>query len=169
MKSHIDKNRPDRYNNYMKSLENIIKVFSMKGAQCTPGPVKEECVMKKTMAALLAASLAWGEETPITVTEIQKYGNLVLSVPGSELMSRGYAYGDVVTVTLNGQEYDMPVGSNYSDVDQGSMICRVVVKPDLGEDYVVLAINNRIDTVLNFAGAYSRCELDRRASHIILI
>ncbi len=104
--------------------------------------------MKKTMAVLLAlcmllgaASLAWGEETPITVTEIQKYGNLVLSVPGSELMGRGYAYGDVVTVTLNGQEYDMPVGSNYSDVDQGSMICRVVVKPDLGEDYVVLAIN----------------------------
>ena len=42
------------------------------------------------------------EGTSATVTEIQKYGNLVLSVPGSELMSRGYAYGDVVTVMGEG-------------------------------------------------------------------
>ncbi len=35
----------------------------------------------------------------------------------------------------------MPVGSNYADVDQGSMICRVVVKPDTDEDYMILAIN----------------------------
>ena len=81
------------------------------------------------------------EPEPITVVEIQKYGNLVLSLSGSELLGRGFAYGDVVTVTVNGQAYDMPVGSNYSDVDQGSMICRVVVKADQGEDYVILAIN----------------------------
>ncbi len=81
------------------------------------------------------------EPEPITVVEIQKYGNLVLSLSGSELLGRGFAYGDVVTVTVNSQAYDMPVGSNYSDVDQGSMICRVVVKADQGEDYVILAIN----------------------------
>ena len=81
------------------------------------------------------------EGTSATVTEIQKYGNLVLSMKGSELLAQGYAYGDIVTVTLNGQELDMPVGSNYSDVDQGSMICRVVIKPDTNEDTIILAIN----------------------------
>lgn len=81
------------------------------------------------------------EDTSATVTEIQKYGNLVLSMKGSELLSQGYAYGDIVTVTLNGQELEMPVGSNYSDVDQGSMICRVVIKPDTNEDTIILAIN----------------------------
>ena len=81
------------------------------------------------------------EGTSATVTEIQKYGNLVLSMKGSELLSQGYAYGDIVTVTLNGQELEMPVGSNYSDVDQGSMICRVVIKPDTNEDTIMLAIN----------------------------
>ncbi len=81
------------------------------------------------------------EGTSATVTEIQKYGNLVLSMKGSELLSQGYAYGDIVTVTLNGQELEMPVGSNYSDVDQGSMICRVVIKPDTNEDTIILAIN----------------------------
>ena len=81
------------------------------------------------------------ESTSAVVTEIQKYGNLVLSMKGSELLAQGYAYGDIVTVTLNGQELDMPVGSNYSDVDQGSMICRVVIKPDTNEDTIILAIN----------------------------
>ncbi len=104
--------------------------------------------MKKLFSLLLALCLLMGlalpalaEETPITVAEIQKYGNLVLSVTGTEFMALGYDYGDIVTVTLNGQEFDMPVGSNYADVDQGSMICRVVVKPDTDEDYMILAIN----------------------------
>jgi len=82
-----------------------------------------------------------GESAPVTVTEIQKYGNIVLSITGTDFLAQGYAYGDVVTVTMNGQEFDMPVGTNFSDVDQGSMICRVVIKPETNEDYVLLAIN----------------------------
>ena len=104
--------------------------------------------MKKMIFLLLALCLALtlalpvlADEAPITVTEIQKYGNLVLSIKGTDFLALGYDYGDMVTVTLNGQEFDMPVGSNYADVDQGSMICRVVVKPDTDEDYMILAIN----------------------------
>ncbi|MBR3107693.1 MAG: tyrosine-protein phosphatase [Clostridia bacterium] len=104
--------------------------------------------MKKLFSLLLALSLtlalivpALADDAPVTVIEIQKYGNLVLSIKGTDFLALGYDYGDVVTVTLNGQEFDMPVGSNYSDVDQGSMICRVVVKPDTDEDYMILAIN----------------------------
>ena len=110
--------------------------------------------MKKLISIVLAlmlalslpmAALAEGANEPngpeITVVSIEKYGNLVLSIRGSELLARGFAFGDVVTVTLNGHVYDMPIGSNFSDVEQGSMICRVVIKEDLGEDYIVLAIN----------------------------
>ncbi|MBR4457692.1 MAG: tyrosine-protein phosphatase [Clostridia bacterium] len=103
--------------------------------------------MRKILAMLVALALlvcavpAFAEETPVTVTEIQKYGNLVLSLSGSDFFAQGYSWGDVVNVTINGQTLEMPVGSNYSDVDQGSMICRVVIKEDLGEDYIILAIN----------------------------
>ena len=99
------------------------------------------------MALALALCLCLGivpvlaEEAPVTVTEIQKYGNMVLSVSSTELLARGFAYGDVVTVSVNGQAFDMPVCTNFSDVEQGSMILRVVIKPETGEDYVLIAIN----------------------------
>ena len=80
-------------------------------------------------------------EMPITVTEIQKYGNLVLSVSGSEFLAMGYEIGDIITAEIAGQSLDMPVATNYADVEQGSMICRVVVKPESNEDIVILAIN----------------------------
>ena len=103
----------------------------------------DEKILSLVLALMLAmfAVSAFAEETEADVAEIQKYGNLVLSLTGSELLEAGYAYGDVVTVTINGTGYDMPVGSNYADVDQGSMICRVVIKPDTKEDQIILAIN----------------------------
>lgn len=75
------------------------------------------------------------------VTEIQKYGNLVLSISGTELLDQGYAYGDIVTVELNGTAYQMPVCTSYSDVDENSMVCRVSIDPATGENRVIVAIN----------------------------
>ena len=103
--------------------------------------------MKKLLSLVLALMLATFTVSACAggvdadVTEIQKYGNMVLSLKGSELLEAGFAYGDIVTVTINGNRYDMPIGSNFADVDQGSMICRVVIKPDLNEDMILLAIN----------------------------
>ena len=99
------------------------------------------------LALALALCLCLGlmpvmaEDAPITVTEIQKYGNMVLSISGSDLLAQGFAYGDGVTVTVNGQSYEMALGSNFSDVEQGSMILRVVIKPENNEDYALIAIN----------------------------
>ena len=92
-------------------------------------------------AALLCAALPVLAQDAIVITDIQKYGNVQLSISGTDLLALGYAYGDIVTVTVNGNDYDMPVGSNFSDVEQGSMICRVVIKPETNEDYVLVAIN----------------------------
>ena len=96
-----------------------------------------------SMASVTAETAAQTETVTATVTEIQKYGNMVLNVTGSDILNAGYTYGDVVTVTILGKAYDMPIGSNYADVDQGSMICCVVVRKDAEtpEDYTLLAIN----------------------------
>jgi hypothetical protein len=76
-----------------------------------------------------------------TIDMIQKHGNIVLSVKATEFLALGYEYGDLLTVTINGTELTMPVGSEYSDVDQGKMICRVEISEVTGDDNVILAIN----------------------------
>ena len=72
---------------------------------------------------------------------IDKFGNAVLDVPASEVEKKGIEIGDLAVVAVNGRDYDMPVVANFSDVDLGSYLCRLVIKPDAGEDYVVLGIN----------------------------
>ena len=90
------------------------------------------------LLSLLAPALA---ENETTVAYINKYGNIVLSLKGSEFLAQGYAYGDIITVAVNGVDYDMPVGSSYSDVDQGNMICRIEINAANGDDKVYLGIN----------------------------
>ena len=109
------------------------------------------------LCMLLGMSGAYAEERT-TVDSIQKYGNLVLSISGSDFLRLGYTYGDVVTVSLNGMDYDMPVGSLYSDVDTGSMICRVQIEPESGEDEVILAIN--MGDMASAAGIAVKIEID---------
>lgn len=83
--------------------------------------------------------LSAAEQVNTDILEISKYGNIVLSMKGSEFLSKGYDYGDIVTVSFDGQSHDMPVGSSYSDVDDGKMICRVEIND--AEDRLVLAVN----------------------------
>ena len=87
----------------------------------------------------LCPALSAAEQVKTDILEISKYGNIVLSMKGSEFLSKGYDYGDIVTVSFDGQNHDMPVGSSYSDVDDGKMICRVEINET--EDRLVLAVN----------------------------
>jgi len=73
--------------------------------------------------------------------EIQKYGNLILEISGTDFLAAGFAAGDVITVSFGDTALEMPVGTNYSDVDNGSLVCRVIVNAETGEDAVVLAVN----------------------------
>lgn len=88
---------------------------------------------------LLSPVLSLAEQLSAGILEISKYGNVVLTVTGSEFLSGGFDYGDVVTVSFGDHSHDMPVGSSYSDVDDGCMICRVEINET--EDRLVLAIN----------------------------
>ncbi|MDO4545281.1 MAG: SAM-dependent chlorinase/fluorinase [Bacillota bacterium] len=58
------------------------------------------------------------------VTEIDGYGNLVLSISSEELSEAGYEYGDMLKVTINDKAYDMPFCPSYSDVETGDMLVR---------------------------------------------
>ena len=67
------------------------------------------------------------QETVITevtssVKEIQKYGNLVLTIEKKDLDAMGAEYGDVFTVSFQDTEVYAPYCINYSDVDLGSIV-----------------------------------------------
>ena len=92
------------------------------------------------------------QETVITevtssVKEIQKYGNLVLTIEKKDLDAMGAEYGDVFTVSFQDTEVYAPYCTNYSDVDLGSIVLR-----NDGET-LILAIN-----MGDFATRYSIAE-----------
>ena len=69
------------------------------------------------------------------ITEIMKYGNIVLDINSKTLLDAGYEYGDLVKVSVNGNEHLIPFCTNYSDVDTGSMVIRVK------DESVIVAVN----------------------------
>ena len=115
---------------------------------------------KKTMKllALLTALLmlvpAALAETTATVADIAKYGNLILDKTGAELFADGLEYGDLLTVTILDKEWEMPLGSNYSDVDTGLP----VVRAESEEAPVVIAIN--MGDLATAAGIASKAKIE---------
>lgn len=100
--------------------------------------------MKKRFVKLFAVLIAFVmlvptalAETTATVADIAKYGNLILDKTGAELFADGLEYGDLLTVTILDKEWEMPLGSNYSDVDTGLP----VVRAESEDAPVVIAIN----------------------------
>ena len=76
-------------------------------------------------------------ETTAHVAEIAKYGNLILDITGAELFNQGYEYGDVLEVRVAGRTVEVPLCSNYSDVDNGVAVLRAASD----DSPLVLAIN----------------------------
>lgn len=84
-----------------------------------------------------------------TVVEVQKYGNLTMDLLPADLTNAGFAVGDFLTVKAGGEELQIPLCTNYSDVDTGSLVVRMT------DTQVVVAIN-----MGNFAGTYGIAEGD---------
>ena len=85
-----------------------------------------------SLAAALLLFLGCARAEGIAIREIAKYGNLVLEISGTELLAQGYDYGDIITVNMADNSFEMPIGSNYSDVDNGCMVCRVYINGETG-------------------------------------
>ena len=96
------------------------------------------------LVLLLAGTAIAESEVPTIRTDldvISKYGNIALKVTAKSLMDQGYAYGDLLTVTIIGQELEMPLCSDYSDVDNEALVCRAVNDGSNDENKVIIAIN----------------------------
>ncbi|MGN1190768.1 MAG: SAM hydroxide adenosyltransferase, partial [Candidatus Ornithospirochaeta sp.] len=70
-----------------------------------------------------------------SVSDIQKYGNLVLSITKSDMDAIGAEYGDVFTITFGDEVVEAPFCTSYSDVDLGNLVLRN------DEEVMILAIN----------------------------
>lgn len=80
-----------------------------------------------------------------TVSAVEKYGNLDLNLDPNALLAAGYAYGDVLSVTVGDQTLEIPFCTAYSDVNTGEL----VVRHNVGSNLIVIAIN-----MGNFAKTY---------------
>ena len=89
------------------------------------------------LLALALAAPAVAEPTALTcgVRDIQVFGNLVLDLAPAALAEAGYEYGDVLSLTVDGTEYQVPFCTNYSDVDVNETVLRD------SEGVLTLAIN----------------------------
>ena len=92
------------------------------------------CATKASIATVGGATAAESVSFSGSVTEIQKYGNIVVGISPEAMKAAGYEYGDILAVTVNGKTFDIPFCTNYSDVDTGSLVAR-----DAGD--LVIAIN----------------------------
>ena len=66
-----------------------------------------------------------GAVTPqFQLGNIDKYGNIKLDVGFDTLTDAGFEYGDVVTVSFLDKAVDMPIVSNYQDVETGEPLLK---------------------------------------------
>ena len=84
-----------------------------------------------------------------TVTSVSKYGNVTTDLSLEAMGTIDAEAGDILTITVNGTSMDVPYGTAYSDVDNGS----VISLPDTDTNTLAVAIN-----MGNFAETYGAAE-----------
>ena len=105
----------------------------------------------KTLSGTTAETVTEAETTTDTpgssitvetnISQINKYGNIVLTIKPQTLTELGFETADVISVKIGDVVIDMPIGIAYNDVDSGEPVCRFKTDPE-SEDEVVLAVNS---------------------------
>lgn len=100
---------------------------------------KTVCILLAVLSVVLLFGGCQKAAAPFTVgfTKIKKSGNVMLDTTFDELKANGIEVGDLITVTVSDQTFELPVGMSYTDVDVGCMICRF----DTEDNEIALAIN----------------------------
>ena len=103
--------------------------------------------LKRTISFMLVLMLVFGlmpnnyakAATEVTgiITEIQKYGNVVMDIKPKALLDAGFEAGDLLNVQIGDTTLTMPFCTSYSDVDTGSLL----VRNDEKNDLLIVAIN----------------------------
>ena len=107
-------------------------------------PVVIVLILLLAVVFILALRADAKQKTPrieAGIAEINKYGNLVLTVGSESMTALGYEPGDVILVEVGGAELLMPIGTAYSDVDSGEPVCCYKTSSTTGTKVVVLAVN----------------------------
>jgi protein tyrosine/serine phosphatase len=73
----------------------------------------------------------------VAIKSISKHGNVVLDTTFADMNANNIEVGDIITVTVGTKVYSLPVGTAFTDVDSGSMVCRF----DLEDNEVAVAVN----------------------------
>ena len=58
-----------------------------------------------------------------SVAQIKDSGNIILAIGPDAMRGLGYEPADVILVKIGTAELEMPIGTNYSDVDTGEPVC----------------------------------------------
>ena len=77
------------------------------------------------------------KQLTVPVKLVKKHGNVDLETTFKEVEAAGMNVGDLITVSVGDKRYDMPIGTSFTDVDNGSMVLRF----DEAENEVSLGIN----------------------------
>lgn len=77
----------------------------------------------------------------LNITNIEKYGNIVLDIKATDFLNSGFNYEDIVTVSFFDKKIDMPVCDVYSDVDNGEYLLLAEINKEINSNKVALAIN----------------------------
>ena len=97
--------------------------------------------MPMASPTLLATVSGTAESTAETlnakVTEVEKFGNVVLDLSEERLYQAGYQVGDLLSLKLKDEELSLPLCTSYSDVDTGKLLFR----DDTGKKRLLVAIN----------------------------
>ncbi len=80
------------------------------------------------------------------VVEVQKYGNLVMAAEPKAFYDAGFELGDMLTVKVEDQVFEVPFCTSYSDVETGNLL----VRDDKKDNLLIVAIN-----MGNFSKTYS--------------
>ena len=100
---------------------------------------KTGCILLAALSVVLLFAGCKKAAAPFTVgiTKIKKSGNVTLDTSFDEMKANGIEVGDIITVKVSDRTFELPVGTSYTDVDVGCMICRF----DTEDNEIALAIN----------------------------
>ena len=77
----------------------------------------------------------------VGIRDIEKYGNIVLSISATDFFNAGFNLEDIVTVSFLDKKIDAPVCANYFDVDNGEYILRIEQNTETNIDDIKIAIS----------------------------
>ena len=115
--------------------------------------MRNKIIMKKIIGLLLllmpvfvlsACSASKGDDAQSIETGIEginEFGSIVLTIGPESMKKLGYEPADIISVKIGDAEMEMPIGTNYTDVDSGDPICCFKKSEAKGKDEALLAIS----------------------------